>query len=78
MIVLLLLPSRAVAAVEPVDIFGGWSFQDVFPDMYAYAQQFYNAMGPMAWLVGGIFVATLAVTTIIDIVRAAVSRADHE
>ena len=68
----------SLAAAAVVDVFGGWTFRDALPGLYEYATQFYEAMGPMAWLVGGILVGRLAIITIIDFIRAAVGRADEE
>lgn len=61
-----------------VDVFEGWTFQDTFPDLFAYATQFYKAIGPVAWLVGGILVGSLVINLIIGFVRAAVGQADDE
>lgn len=62
----------------PVDIFGGWTFEETLPDLFSYAGQAYNAFGPLAWLVGGILIGSLAINVIIGFVRAAVGQADDD
>lgn len=61
---------------RPVDVFGGWTFQQTLPDLWEYARQAYHSMAPLAWVVGGILVASLAISTIIGLVRAAVGHPD--
>jgi len=62
---------------RPVDVFGGWTFGDTLPDLWAYAQQAYDALAPLAWVVGGILVGSIVIGTIINVVRAAVGHADE-
>lgn len=62
---------------RPVDVFGGWTFQQTLPDLWAYAQQAYDALAPLAWVVGGILVGSIVIGTIINVVRAAVGHADE-
>lgn len=61
-----------------MDAFGGWTFADAMPDLFLAAQQAYRVMAPLAWLVGGISLATLVITMLINITRRAVGRADDE
>lgn len=59
-----------------VDAFGGWTFQETLPGIWAYATQAYEAMGPLVWLVGGIILGSIVIHSIIEIIRAAVGQAD--
>lgn len=61
-----------------MDAYGGWTFADALPDLYRSAQQAYQVMAPLAWLVGGISLGAFVVTLLIDITRRAVGRADDE
>jgi hypothetical protein len=58
-------------ALATEDLFQGWTMAELFPGMFAYATQAYHALGPLAWLIIGFFVADAVIVTIWLIVKRA-------
>jgi hypothetical protein len=72
--------SPALAADPPplIPVFNGWTFSDMFPGVQQQATEAYHAMGPIAWLVIGGFLAAFVIDLIIRIVRAAAHGPDED
>jgi hypothetical protein len=61
----------------PVPLFDGWTFAEWFPAMFAQANEAYNTLGPIAWLVIGALLAGLAIEELMRIIWAARRGADR-